>query len=175
MRVQLISSYTRRLKEMFARGAADIILTTEDGCDAGCETLIERRLNWIGAPGGCAWRQRPVPIAFEFNCIFRSRVQEALDRAGIPWVMAVESESSRTIEASVSADLAIHALIDGAEPHQLEPIAHGGGLPDLGTTRINMYVGEPAERQVVGARAEMIRAAFRARLPSARPLIVQAS
>jgi DNA-binding transcriptional LysR family regulator len=175
VRVQLISSFTRELKEMFTRGAADIILTTEDACDPGCETLIERRLCWIGAPGGTAWRRRPVPLALENSCIFRGRMQRALDRAGIPWIMAVESESSRSIEASVSADLAIHALIEGAEPHQLEPIAHGGALPDLGTTRINMYVGEPAQRQVVGALAEMIRCAFRARAAPARPVMVQAS
>jgi DNA-binding transcriptional LysR family regulator len=175
VRVQLISSFTRDLKAMYARGAAQIILTTEDACDPGCETLIERRLCWIGAPDGSAWRRRPVPLALENSCIFRGRMQAALDRAGIPWIMAVESESSRSIEASVSADLAIHALIEGAEPHQLERIAHGGALPDLGTTRINMYVGSPVERQVVGALADMIRSAFRARLASPKSLMAQAS
>lgn len=175
VRVQLISSFTRDLKALFGRGGADIILTTENACDPGCETLIERRLCWIGAPGGTAWRRRPVPLALENNCIFRARMQEALDRAGIPWIMAVESESSRSIEASVSADLAVHALVEGAAPYQLEPIAHGGALPDLGTTRINMYVGEPVQRQVVGALAEMIRHAYRNRLAPSRPAISQAS
>ncbi len=98
MRVQLISSYTSRLKAMFARGECDAILTTEEEMDAGGETLTALPLVWVGAPGGQAWRQRPLRLAFEHNCIFRKEVQQALDEAGIPWEMAVESDSTRTIE-----------------------------------------------------------------------------
>ncbi|MFD1911760.1 LysR family transcriptional regulator [Halodurantibacterium flavum] len=163
MRIHLVSSYTRRLKALFARGECDAILTTEDSVDAGGETLTELRLNWIGAPGGSAWRQRPLPLAFEHNCIFRTSVQQALDRAGIPWVMAVESDSTRSVEASVSADFAVHALVEGAEPRYLEPIPHGGALPDLMTTRINMYVSE-AHGQVVAALAGLLRTAYGSRL-----------
>ena len=60
MRVQLISSYTSRLKAMFARGECDAILTTEEEMDAGGETLTALPLVWVGAPGGQAWRQRPL-------------------------------------------------------------------------------------------------------------------
>ncbi len=163
VRVQLVSSYTRRLKALFARGEADIVLTTEDSCGPEGETLNELPLIWLGAPGGVAWKQRPLPLAFEHNCIFRVGVQEALDRAGIPWVMAVESDSTRSIEASVSADLAVHALVAGAEPRYLEPIPHGGALPDLARTHINMYVAEPSHGPTVDALAAMIRDAMRAR------------
>ncbi len=165
MRVHLVSSYTRRLKALFARGECDVILTTEDSVDAGGETLTELRLVWIGAPGGSAWRQRPLPLAFEHNCIFRTGVQQALDREGIPWVMAIESDSTRSVEAGVSADFAVHALVEGAEPRYLEPIPHGGALPDLASTRINMYVSE-AHGQVVAGLAGLLRAAYRSR-PSA--------
>ena len=99
VKVQLISSFTRRLQKMYAKGDCDIILTTEDQLGAGGVTLTERELVWIGAPGGSAWRQRPLRLAYEYNCIFRRSVEDALDQAGIPWEMAVESESSRTVEA----------------------------------------------------------------------------
>ena len=46
MRVQLISSWTLRLREMFAEGKCDLILTTEDHCDPGGETLTEKPLLW---------------------------------------------------------------------------------------------------------------------------------
>ncbi|MDR5652080.1 LysR family transcriptional regulator [Ruixingdingia sedimenti] len=163
MRVTLISSYTRRLRRLFDRGECDLILTTEDDVDAGGETLIELPLVWIGAPGGVAWRARPLPLAFEHTCIFREGVQQALDAAGIPWVMAVESDSTRTIEASVSADLAVHALVEGAEPRYLERIPHGGALPELARTRINLYVARPAKGTVVEDMAAMIRLAFASR------------
>jgi len=159
MRVSLVSSYTRRLKRMFAQGECDVILTTEDEVDAGGETLLTLPLVWIGSPGGVAWRHRPLPLAFEHTCIFRVGVQQALDRAGIPWVMAVEADSTRSIEAAVSADLAVHVLVEGAEPRYLERIPHGGALPELARTKINLYAARPATG-VVGAMDAMIRQAF---------------
>jgi DNA-binding transcriptional LysR family regulator len=163
MRVTLVSSYTRRLKRLFERGECDMILTTEDAPDAGGETLIELPLVWYGAPGGSAWKQRPLPLAFEHTCIFRIGVQQALDQAGIPWVMAVESDSTRTIEASVSADLAVHALVEGAAPRYLEHIPHGGALPELARTRINFYLAQAARGGVVAEMAEVLRQAYLAR------------
>lgn len=154
MKVHLVSSYTRSLREDFARGEVDMILTTEDSCDAGGETLISLPLIWAGAPGGVAWKSRPLRLAFEHRCGFRPGAIAALDRAGIPWEMAVESDSSRTIEASVSADLAVHTVLEGMEPPHEAQIPHGGALPELETFRINLYVsdisGDPAQAHLVG-------------------------
>lgn len=161
MKVQLISSFTRDLKNQFARGEADIILTTEDSPDAGGETLIALPLIWIGAPGGHAWKSRPLRLAYEHNCIFRNVVQQALDRADIPWEMAVESNSTRTIEASVSADLAVHTVLEGSEPPYVERIQHGGALPDLPSTQINLYVSDVAGNPVTAQLAALIRQAYR--------------
>jgi DNA-binding transcriptional LysR family regulator len=160
MKVTLISSFTRALKEQFARGEAHVILTTEDEADVGGETLAELPLIWIGAPGGSAWKQRPLRLAYEHSCIFRQGVQAALDTAGIPWEMAVESGSSRTIEASVSADLAVHTVLAGCEGPYLERIHHGGALPELQSKKINMYVADPAHSPVVGLLADLIRRAY---------------
>jgi DNA-binding transcriptional LysR family regulator len=161
MRVQLVSSYTSRLKELFAKGEIDVILTTEDDVDHGGETLIERALIWVGAENGNVWKQRPLRLAFEHACIFRRGVQDALDRAAISWEMAVESHSIRTVEASVAADLAVHACIEGTEPPYVERIAHNGALPDLPRIRINLYRAELARGAPVDALTDAIRQAFR--------------
>lgn len=160
MKVTLMSSFTRVLKAQFARGECDIILTTEEAVAPGGETLIELPLVWVGAPGGQAWRHRPLRLAYEHNCIFRGGVQAALDAAGIKWEMAVESESTRAIEASVSADLAVHTVLAGSEPPYLERIAHGGALPDLARTQVNLYVADPAHSDIVLILADYIRTAF---------------
>lgn len=161
MRVNLVSSYTSRLKELFARGELDVILTTEDELDHGGETLIERALVWVGAEGGQVWRQRPLRLAFEHNCIFRRNVQRALDRSAVSWEMAVESDSSRTIEASVSADLAVHACIEGTEPPYVDRISHNGALPELPRVSINLYRAELARGAPVDALLDDIRHAYR--------------
>ena len=162
VRVTLNASYTHRLREVFARGDADLILTTEDEPGPGGETLAQRPLAWVGAPGGQAWRRRPTPLAFEPGCIFRPMAQAALDRAGLPWTMAVESASARGIEAAVSADLAVFAGIDSATPPMLEVVAHGGALPPLPRISINLYPGGGPKAALIGALADLIRAAYAA-------------
>jgi DNA-binding transcriptional LysR family regulator len=155
MRIRLVSSYTLKLRQLFAQGECDLILTTEETVAPGGETLRS-------APGGQAFRQRPLPLAFEFNCIFRTGVQAALDAAGIDWVMASEAEATRSIEASVSADLAVHALVAGAEPRDLVAVPHGGSLPDPGQIQVNLYTGQ---NEAAGPLAAIIRQEY-ARLKS---------
>jgi DNA-binding transcriptional LysR family regulator len=168
MKVTLISSFTRVLKAQFGRGECDIILTTENGTDPQGETLAELSLVWVGAPGGIAWKGRPLKLAFEHNCIFRQGVQAALDKAGIPWQMAVESDSTRTIEASVSADLAVHTVLAGSEPPYVDRISHGGALPELQRMKVNLYVAEPTHSVAVQELAALIRRAYASH--SARPV-----
>ena len=161
MKVSLLSSYTSRLKDQFARGEVDMILTTEDKVDPGGETLIERSLVWVGAEDGAIWRHRPLRLAFERSCIFRSGVQPALARAAISWEMAVESEQTRTVEASVSADLAVHACIEGTEPAYVSRIEHNGALPDLPRIRINLYSGNLDRSAPLQALSGFVAQAFR--------------
>lgn len=160
VKVHLQSSFTRRLKDQYGQGKCDVILTTEDVCDGGGETLTELPLVWVGAPGGSAWKRRPLRLAYEKNCIFRTGVQAALDRAGIPWEMAVESNSSRTIEASVSADLAVHTMMVGTEPGYLEQIAHNNTLPKLASIKINLYSPHGRGNEVTCALSRLLREAY---------------
>jgi DNA-binding transcriptional LysR family regulator len=160
VKITLVSSFTRALKRQFVHGDCDIILTTEDELDAGGETLRTLPLIWVGAEGGQAWRARPLPLAFEYDHIFRKPVQTALEAAGIDWVMAVEAASSRSIEASLSADLAVHAMVAGSEPRHLERIAHGGALPELPSTKINLYMAAPGRGTMVEVLARTIAQAW---------------
>lgn len=149
VRVQLVSSFTRRLLDEFNRGEIDLILTTEDGVGLGGETVAQIPLVWVGAPGGSAWKERPLRLAYEQRCIFRQFVQRRLDEVGIPWDLAVDSNSTRTIEATVSADLAVHTMLEGTEPRHFERINHGGALPSLRKMNINLYQAELKDGPVV--------------------------
>lgn len=161
MKVQLVSSFTLRLRQMFAAGECHLILTTEDHCGPGGETLSEVPLLWHGARDGTIWQSRPLPVASQPKCQFRKGMLAALDQSGIPWEMAVDSDSSRTTEATVSADLAVAAYLKGTV-QQLAPIPHGGALPDLGTRKINLYSGDVAASPGLADLAELVRRAYRA-------------
>ncbi|MEM1237114.1 MAG: LysR family transcriptional regulator [Pseudomonadota bacterium] len=160
MKVQLISSFTRGLKRQFESGECDLILTTEAELGPGGQTLAEVPLVWVGAPGGSAWKSRPLRLAYEDNCIFRRDVQRALDLQNIDWEMAVESNSTRTIEASVSADLAVHTMVAGSEPAYFERVPHGGTLPDLSVQKINLYIQDGTSNEPLIALADLVRGAY---------------
>ncbi len=159
VKVRLISSSTVNLLEILGRGAADLILTTEEGVGQGGETLTEMPLRWVGAPGGQEWRKRPLRLAFCKFCIFRPSVIRRLDSAGIAWEMAVDSDEDRAVEALISADLAVGALMEDSIPPHLEAISSGGALPDLGVQRINLY-GVTERDEVMRGLSDMLRQGY---------------
>jgi DNA-binding transcriptional LysR family regulator len=161
MKVKLISSYTLKLRELLAAGEVDLMLTTENETPPEAEFLTSQRLVWVGAPGGTAWRQRPLRLAFERACLFRPWATAALDRSDIPWEMAVDTGSTRTVEATVAADLAVHAMLESAVGPFYEVISHGGQLPELPSSRINMYRNRASTGEPVDALADMVRQAYR--------------
>lgn len=150
VKVNLVSSFTILLREQFARGTLDVIVTTEDRVGPGGEMLASRQLVWVGAESATVHQRRPLRLGFKETCIFRPTVQAALDAAGIPWEMAYDGESEQAIEATVAADLAVSARLMGALPAGTAPIAQKGDLPDLGALSICLYAsptlgGEAAE------------------------------
>ncbi|CAN5759107.1 LysR family transcriptional regulator [soil metagenome] len=160
VRVVLHSSFTAELKEQMGRGEIDLILTTEAGLDAGGETLVREPLVWIGAPGGQAWRARPVRFATMSRCLYRKPAVDALDRAGLEWRIAADSISMAAVEASVSADLAIHVQLESAISAQFERIRHGGALPALPDFVINMYAAGGPRAALAARLAEAVRCAY---------------
>jgi DNA-binding transcriptional LysR family regulator len=160
VKLRLHSLYTSGLKELFARGEMDLILTTEFGTGPGGEMLAEQQLVWTGAPGGQAWRLRPLRFASCANCVFKRPALEALDAAGIPWEYTVESISPAAIDASVAADLAVSVQMETGVPSRCEPIRHGGALPPLPEHRINMYVTTGPRAELALRLAALVRQAY---------------
>jgi len=160
VKVQLISSYSIALKDQFGRGECDLILTTESSETKDSETISTLPLRWVGAPNGSAWRQRPLRLAFCRRCLFRSKVITALDHAGMAWEMTVDTDSDRSIEATVAADLAIHVMLEGTEPQHLALIDHGGTLPELPVQMVNLYGGDHCRDEIVSELATLIRKTF---------------
>lgn len=141
VQINLVSSFTVLMKEEFARGEFDVILTTEKLPDPAAEVVSARHLVWVGAPGGNAWQRRPLRLGFKDSCIFRPTAQGALDAAGIAWDMATGGESEQAVEATVAADLAVSVRMAGSIPEGMEPIAGDNQLPPLGEMQLALYRG----------------------------------
>jgi DNA-binding transcriptional LysR family regulator len=139
VQVNLVSSFTVLMKEAFARGDFDVIVTTEATPDPGAEVLSSRPLVWVGAPGGNAWQRRPLRLGFKDSCIFRPIAQQALDANGLAWDMATGGESEQAVEATVAADLAVTARMAGSIPEGTEMILGDNQLPPLGEMKLALY------------------------------------
>lgn len=160
VKLQLHSLYTSGLKELLARGEMDLILTTEATTDPGGETLRREPLVWAGAPGGQAWRGRPLRFASCANCVFKRPAIEALEAAGIPWELAVDSISTAAVDASVAADLALSVHLESGVPSRCEAVRHGGTLPALPDHSINMYVASGPRAALALRLATILRQAY---------------
>lgn len=157
VKVRLHSSFTHQLKQDFARGAMDLIMTTEAGLDPGGETLARAPLAWVGAQGGQIWRARPFRFASVNRCIFKRHAIEALEAAGVPWELIMDAEAYSAVDASVSADLAVAVQLASSVPAHCEVVRHGGSLPDLPEYVVNMYLADGPAAPLAGALASFVR------------------
>jgi DNA-binding transcriptional LysR family regulator len=160
LRINLVSSFTLLMKEEFARGGFDVILTTEETPDPGAEVLGARPLVWVGAPEGSAWQRRPLRLGFKDTCIFRPRAQAALDDAGIPWELATGGESEQAVEATVAADLAVTARMAGNIPAGTAVIAPDGQLPTLGEMKLALYRANRRKDEAMDMLMAELRCAY---------------
>ena len=160
VRINLMSSFTLPMKEEFARGEFDVILTTERTPDPGAEVLGARQLIWIGARGGTAGQGRPLRLGFKDTCIFRPRTQSALDEAAIPWELATGGESEQAVEATVAADLAVSVRLEGGIPEGCAPITGDNALPRLGEMKIGLYRNQRRKDEVMEMLLSELRCAY---------------
>ena len=174
MRVTLISSFTTALRTMYAEGDCDIILGTEAATGEGGEEIVRLPLIWVGAGDGRAWQNRPLKLAFEEQCVFRTAAQAALDRADIPWEVALTAKSSRAIDATVAADLACHVVIEGFDTTELVPVHHGGSLPDIGDVAITLYANAAIRDPARDRLLDLLRLSYRGLRPTARRMPLSA-
>jgi len=160
VRINLVSSFTLLLKQDFAGGAFDVILTTEEAPDAGAEVLSQRQLVWVGAPEGNAWQRRPLRLGFKDTCIFRNRAQSALDGAGIVWETATGGESEQAVEATVAADLAVSVRMVGSIPEGMVPIGGENQLPSVGEMKLALYRNDRRSDDSVDLLMSELRLAY---------------
>ena len=67
----------------------------------------------------------------------------------------------RQVEASVSADLAVHAILEGTAPPYVEQIQHNGALPTLASKKINLYRGALTSGPVTDRLCDLLRQSYK--------------
>lgn len=158
VRIVLESHVSGALHERLRAGTIDLILTTDLEPAPGAETLAEAPLVWIGAPGGNAWRRRPLPLATVVGCAFSRAAVERLGASGFDWEIAMEA-SKVSVDGAVAADMAVYMMLEGTIPPGFEVIDHRGALPDLPGFGINMAATQGPRRRLAALLAADMRLA----------------
>lgn len=152
---------TRDLLVQFQRGEQDVILTTEFACPEAAEHLGKLDLAWYGASGGQAWRQRPLPLANSQGCAYRPIGIAALEAAGIDWVSVADDGGRDTHHIMTLADLGVNIHPRGITMMGVESIDHGGQLPPLPPTWLNIYLTDGPAQAAAADFATYLRHAVR--------------
>lgn len=161
VRTLILSQNTFELKEAFAAGDCDVILTTESATAPGGIRVATAPLRWVGAVDGHCWQTRPLRLAQGQRCSFRPVAMNALREAGIAWRMVIDTPSDLSVAATVSADLAVTAMMEPNIPAHMSAIP-AGTLPDLGEQHVNMYVNASRAPALVPHFTDALKAGFAA-------------
>lgn len=131
---------TSMLAPEFDRGGLDLTLLTPGGGVERRETdqtILREDLAWIGAEGGIARSERPLPIALaDHGCAWRQQALAALAAADLPYRIAYISDFDAAEQAAISADLAIGALPRSRLGPGFVDVGPALGLPSPGTSEV---------------------------------------
>jgi DNA-binding transcriptional LysR family regulator len=141
VRVTLVCRTTPELLTGLTAGQVDLAITTEEtGQSLDAKTLLEDQLVLIGAPGGRAHAQRPLPVSLgSTNYGLRPATVRCLSDAGIEWQVVSEVSHVEVICALVRADLAVAPLLRSTVPRDLTVLGPAQDLPALPAFNINLH------------------------------------
>lgn len=118
----------------------DLAIVTEQGKTEGKTLICEDKLVWIVGNRMHVGVEGPLPLAFmPVGCEFRGRALTALDKAGLPWRMAVNCLSPTGVRAAIRADLAVSVMPVASLERDYRILGKNEGLPELEPIRIAGY------------------------------------
>jgi DNA-binding transcriptional LysR family regulator len=164
----MVTGNTADLRARLERGEIDLTLTTEPATGPGSELLLADPLVWVGAPGGEAWRQTPLPVSCgDDSCAFRSVMVKVLREHGFQWRLICAIEDMAALGATIEADLAVAPFLSQTVPPVLAILGPESGLPPLPPFFINLYRAPKAACPFADELARHIGKSFAARYPMA--------
>ncbi|MBC9245212.1 LysR family transcriptional regulator [Paracoccus sp. 11-3] len=150
---------TSVLRQLFRQGDLDLILTTEFDCPSGAQHLLKADLAWFGAVGGDAWTKRPLPLANSPSCAYFPKGLTALEAAGIKWEHVPGIGDCEANQVLTAADLGVNIYPRALPQPGLEVIDHGGSLPPLPATWLNIYITDGPAKAAAAEFAGFLRRA----------------
>jgi DNA-binding transcriptional LysR family regulator len=120
--------------------AYDLILALEKPSRARRNAaVIEEDIVWVGASKSYSKSGDILPLVVAKEpCIYRERMLDQLQSAGIPWEIVYTSSDLTGIVAALKEELGITAMTRQTVPDALEVLSSSKDLPALGKVGINL-------------------------------------
>jgi len=136
------------LLKLFHRGELDVAVVKQDPSDRSGERLKLEPLVWFAGPGLALDPAEPVPLClWPPGCIFRDRIINELDAAGIRWRVAYTSPSLAGVRAAVAAGLGVSAMMASVVEPGLKLVDRRlHRLPELGEMALACHVTARGKR-----------------------------
>ncbi len=142
VRVEAATDRNATMIERLDKGQLDLAVALGRSARSDAFPIATLPMAWIGASDGTLpWRTgEPVPLAlFEAPCIFRTAATQALDAAGIPWMIAFTSPSVPGLWAAAAAGLGITLRTVAGLPGTLRTLGPKDGLPSMPTIELSLH------------------------------------
>jgi DNA-binding transcriptional LysR family regulator len=102
--------------------------------------LWPEQLAWVAGSGHAVWSRTPLPlVVYPEGCIYRRRLMQALDNAGIPWRVVYCSPSLAGLQAAIMSGLGLTVLARSTVPQGLQVLAPDALLPALTPVTIGLH------------------------------------
>jgi DNA-binding transcriptional LysR family regulator len=138
--LMVICGTSPELLALVEESKLDLAIVSDQEKSEGKTLIFEDELAWVAGPRMHVGAEGSLPLAFmPVGCEFRGRALAALDKAGRPWRMAVNSLSPTGIRAAIRADLAISVMPVASMEGDYRILGKNEALPTLERIRIVGY------------------------------------
>ena len=142
--VEVYCDATPMLREQFADGKLDVMLTTEENVSGPYRRRIN--LTWIVAAQGGPVDVSPLPLAlFHSGCPYRRNALLSLEKAGIPYRIAYSSPSMTGVMSAVRAGLAVAPATEVGIGIGCRKATPRDGMPPIDPVAIGLHLA-PSEK-----------------------------
>lgn len=148
---------TKKLKAQVDHGDIDLAILTQIPPSGDGTPLYREKLVWLASDDFEMPANGIIPLALvPPPCRYRQATLDALDKAGIPWQVALSCHSHETIKTAVDSGLAITLLSESNLRPGLRVLDETDGLPALEESEVSLHLAPNLSNEAAQLLAQQI-------------------
>jgi DNA-binding transcriptional LysR family regulator len=146
VRIGIKVGRSAELMQAVEAGELDLALIFGPAAAGPDQPIASLPVVWLGCPGMLHEVEAIPLLVLDEPCMFRQAAIDALDRANVPWRIAMSSASVSAVWAAAEAGLGITARTSLNKPSKLVDISEVFALPKIGPASLHLVKGQIATK-----------------------------